>query len=1047
MKRKLVLALVICALMVSLSAPAWEQYAGSAAYAQPADANPAGANPANANPVNLNPANTESASAEPAGTQPQLSVIFENDGFFTYLDGTKSDLSGLLKVDEESITSAPGFYISLAGSDETHRWKWSSGGRGGSVTIGEAGENYVAFDEAMRKTNAGITYFITWDRIPQKVQDKIKSGQNVTVAISASDGWDDVGPLDIERLFPIGEDNLEWEDDLVFVEAERLRIRLPIKFNFERTDQDDPASGIVTLQEASKTFWGSSYDENGLKQTGNSMPIPLFGYGRLTVGIGDNVTGDSLESRFIHVFSGSDRKTPDPPYPPLSTDPIVPWWIGHFRMCLEEVDNAERENVILDPAFTDDIVHIVGSRHYYGKQIKIGGKYGGFYNTQSMGAGFIYPVSISFYIEEADNLSASSETVVSSARRGELIGLKFNARSTFLDSVEPEYAITINGAIAERGRLSIPPEGAETVDFTFPMPASDAAVAFTVNPRGDDPEEENLTDNSVEMVISEAGATGIRGDITLEYNVLEQTASFELGAMTARLPLPRYADAEWTGDATGYITVTNETPELYHDFRVNGESGDEITIDISTRMETISRTPTIRATIIRDYDNYRDDPLGEVYGANFVHNTLSPARTGVITAEGSVSRPFSYTVRVRITEYDEELGRNVRRWSYETEYGTVTASFNSVTNSRSIVVEVYNGKTPLNPPWAPIDRIDDNTAASRSRHMWWESESIPLAVLRPMGDRKPNFRQRNPPPVTGQFARNFTNQNEAEIGWALAFAPGGRPLSMANEYKADRDNAKARNYDAGSADKAVFASDVSYSSVPWPVRSGYFFNPAGTYTFHITTQIYSGEPYTDDEGEHAQLVEAVIGAFRYESNMVYIDPSRQAVTIGGARANKTGTAYAATPGYATVANSPLFDIDVSTDYSLVSAEELRHDYTESGTDPRLKRALEGYEESGTRASMDRYKYIEFVEGGESVYQITETTTVTITVNPGNQRVYTHPQLRNGDYTVRASFANINLGTLGSLGHNGGIGAMRLLGVSNLDSINIRVVGSLYDDAR
>ena len=1021
MKKRLVFTIVCCALMASLFTPVWEQRAGSAANAEP-------------------------AGAEPAGTKQKPSIVFENNGNFTYLDGTKADLSGLVKAEGKTIRSTPGFYMWLAGSDKTFRWKWGSDTRSGEVTISEAGDNYANFDVAMRKTNAGITHFITWDEIPEKVQERIKSGKNVAVSIRAYDGWDGVGRLDIECLFPIGEEGLEWEDDLVSVEDEWLRIRLPIKFNFERQEQDNPHSDIVTLQEASKDYWESSYDKCGLRQTGNSMPIPLYGYGRLRVGLGDNVTGDKLIDRFIHVYSGPGQKFPDPPFAPLSTDPYAPWWIGHFRMRSEEVDHGMYENVILDPDFGGDTVHIEGGEKYKGEQIKIGGKYGGLYNMQSMSAGFIYPVSINFYIEEADNLSASSETIVSSARRGGQVNLKFNAWSTFPDSVEPEYAITINGVIAERGRLSIPAEGAQTVDFAFTMPGDDATVEFTVNPRGDDPKEENMTDNTVEMVITEAGTTGIQGDITLEYNVLEQSVSFALGNMSARLPLPRYRDAEWTEDATGSITVTNETPHLYHDFRVNGEYGDEITIDISSRMETISQIPNIRATIIRDYDNFRDDPLIGIYGANLVHNTLGLAKTGLVTAEGSVSRQFSYTKRVRVTEYDEELGRYVRYWKDETEYGTVTASFNGVVNNRSIVVEVYNGKTPLSPPWNPINQIDDNSAASRAKHLWWESRGIPLAVLRPMGDKKPNFAQRNPPPVTGQFRRKFTNQNEAEIGWAVAVAPGGRALSMANEYKADRDNARARNYNTGSADKAVFASDASFSSLPWPIRSGYFFNPAGTYTFTITTQSYTDEPYATDEGEHAQIVEAVIGAFRYESNMVYIDSSRRAVTIGGASAGRTGTAYAATFGFATVADSPLFDIDVSSDYSLLSAEELRHDYTGAGTDARLKRVLEGYEESGTRASMDRYKYIEFVDEDATVYKITETTTVKITVNPDNQRVYTHPQLRNGDYTVRVSFASIDLGSLSSLAGNRAISTMRLLGVNNLDSINIRVVGSMYDDA-
>jgi len=232
--------------------------------------------------------------------------------------------------------------------------------------------------------------------------------------------------------------------------------------------------------------------------------------------------------------------------------------------------------------------------------------------------------------------------------------------------------------------------------------------------------------------------------------------------------------------------------------------------------------------------------------------------------------------------------------------------------------------------------------------------------------------------------------------------------------------------------------------VPFPIRSGYFFNPAGTYEFTITTQIYSGEPY--ETQEHEQMVNAVIAAFRYESNLVYIDRFRQAVTISGATAGRPGTAYAATLGFATVDSSPLFDIDVNRDYRW-DVEELPHNYTETGTDTRLRRVLEGYTESGTRNSMTDYKYIEFVESNEEVYMITETTIVTITVNPDNRKVYTHPQLRNGDYLVRVSFAGLSLNSLDSLHYNSAVRTMTLSGVGNLDSIGVRVVGSIYDDAR
>jgi len=43
-----------------------------------------------------------------------------------------------------------------------------------------------------------------------------------------------------------------------------------------------------------------------------------------------------------------------------------------------------------------------------------------------------------------------------------------------------------------------------------------------------------------------------------------------------------------------------------------------------------------------------------------------------------------------------------------------------------------------------------------------------------------------------------------------------------------------------------------------------------------------------------------------------------------------------------------------------------------------------------------------------MYKITETTRVTIRVNPHNVRLYTHPNMPDGKYVVRAYIDNITL---------------------------------------
>jgi len=63
----------------------------------------------------------------------------------------------------------------------------------------------------------------------------------------------------------------------------------------------------------------------------------------------------------------------------------------------------------------------------------------------------------------------------------------------------------------------------------------------------------------------------------------------------------------------------------------------------------------------------------------------------------------------------------------------------------------------------------------------------------------------------------------------------------------------------------------------YPIKSGYYFNPAGKYTFEVTTVNYkTGQGKTK---EHEELVNALINSFRYESNLIYINGSNQAVNI------------------------------------------------------------------------------------------------------------------------------------------------------------------------
>ena len=348
--------------------------------------------------------------------------------------------------------------------------------------------------------------------------------------------------------------------------------------------------------------------------------------------------------------------------------------------------------------------------------------------------------------------------------------------------------------------------------------------------------------------------------------------------------------------------------------------------------------------------------------------------------------------------------------------------------------------------------------------------------------------------VPGQYERVFTNQNKAGIEWRIEPTYTTPPThSMPNEYKKDREKAKNRNYSLDGSEKVAFASDLKYKNEPYPFRSGYYFNPAGTYSFTLKTELYKDKP--DRTPEHEKLVNGFIASFRYESNMTYItnDRFKGAVRINGESVTKTGTTYPPGQAYVSVGNnlfninidyqaktvcnnnqsmaSPgyLFDIGVEMDYGLNNVEELRHNYVEAGanaiTDSRFKKILEGYAESDTQDSAANFKYVEFIKDGQHIYKITETTTVTFTVNPNNKKVYTHAQMKNGGYYIRVYMGDVNVRGVTEKDEPQQTGAQYPRGLTvvkgnlpsradsldssdeMLDEIGISVIGSMYDDVR
>jgi hypothetical protein len=269
---------------------------------------------------------------------------------------------------------------------------------------------------------------------------------------------------------------------------------------------------------------------------------------------------------------------------------------------------------------------------------------------------------------------------------------------------------------------------------------------------------------------------------------------------------------------------------------------------------------------------------------------------------------------------------------------------------------------------------------------------------------------------------------------------------MGANYKRSREAAKRQDTRNSELDRAVFASDKVHQNLAYPIRSGYYFNPTGTYQFTVETVTYKST--NNDTEDHKNIVQALINSFRYESNLVYINNKNQAVDLRNQPANKKGTVYAPKTAVITATNpvglngvSWLQVKDRNADSSRYEKkfEEIKHttDVDGSTTHEFWKNVLEGYTESGTLSSFNNFKYREYVKPGQTMYKITEKTTVTIIVNPLNTKAYTHVQMADGKYNVRAYFADIALNNIS--------GELPTLKGITLDNIEVSVVGSRYDD--
>ena len=607
----------------------------------------------------------------------------------------------------------------------------------------------------------------------------------------------------------------------------------------------------------------------------------------------------------------------------------------------------------------------------------------------------------------AEDLAASFETLPLSAEAGENVQVGIKVKSTFeseLANVAFGWEIinkTTNtpvtstfsghGPAGEGAVGSIPANGEVMLYANFTMPDSDVRVKFAINKEGRNPAETNLDNNVLD---SDPNAVKLKTIVydqhDLPFNVLSRDVEIS-NSVTANLILPK---GWWVGNATGSLNVNNDTPEIYRDCRMADAS-----YNINEPNTTITRTPVVSAAVKREA--FGDDPLNH-HWKNPDDPGKPEERTGKISYNGSVSREYEYPV-----------GEGA------TATGIASAAFQPGGDQRKYKTDIYNGMKNEDMPQV-ADRdfkkvVENNYGSSLLRKLFWISDPYNLDVIRWMCHLDENEREYGWTEVDGQYQRTFTQQNTADITWAITHG-------MKSLYDNDRENARNKRNGKQYYPNAVFPTDRDLQRFDYPVKSGYYYKPLGEYTCTVTTVQYKNN--TNNTSEHAELVNKLKNAFHYQSSLQYTSDGRNRETLDITNAGDS------------VFGVKVLNIQTASNKDCVWLE---HTTDSTGrTHNFFKEILEGYDESNTIDSENNFKYREYIKN-QDIYKVTETTVITFRIAPPpGQKLYTYVNMKNGDYGVNVWVEGISLANYRYSG-------LALEKVDSVDSMTVTVRGSMYDD--
>lgn len=676
----------------------------------------------------------------------------------------------------------------------------------------------------------------------------------------------------------------------------------------------------------------------------------------------------------------------------------------------------------------------------------------GFGRVYLKGGTYMDVLIAAFFDTEAKDISAEFMDLPTGAMAGDEVSVSVWLRSTFPDRVTANFAwnvthtadgnpldatqhqLTYSGGVAaESGPISISKTEKRRLTVSFIMPEGDVRIQFKINEEGKEPEETLLDNNVLDSALLGAVKLIVPRELKLPYDMLTKKERQTLPSSTATLTLPALPEARWISTTTGQLNVVNQTPELLRDFKIHNNP------EINEDSTTVTRTPVVTYTIKRT--DFGDDPLGRNW-LNLDEPGTPITKIGEVTTEGSIQRSYQYKHMLEPVCTGEGEERTCEERS-ETRTRAVTADFAPSLTPVEYDMYVYNGMEEV-PERTYRDEIESNLDNSLHKELFWTNEPYDIQVIRWMHHQDEEKNKYGWVQAPGQYMRQFTQQASGSTAWSVE-------SSMSDEYAQARDAAAKQKNNKSLYDKAVFATDQELQKYDYPIKSGYYFNPAGSYTFQLTTEVFKDQKPADMTNDHSDLLNSLIDAFRYETDLMFINNKKVAVNLNNDKLAAKGGGFERKTGVLTVKDSkgvngtPLITVlDRSDDPSRYTkvVEEIKHTDKRGGDSHKFwKMVLEGYSESYTEGSNTYYTYREYVKAGQHIYKITETSTITIVVNPDNVSLYTHANMPNGTYTTKAWFDEVDM----KKGNHAYKSLNTLEGVADLDSIQVTVMGSMFDD--